>query len=367
MSTSRQASKSETNRRLEQLLWRIWGSRALLAQTNVRGLSRLVSRIMESSEVFHQQQPTPNLHPNPRLLCAPVDSPTSFISHINKAHQNHPNQSSHSALTSTVTKAEVAPQLIPQAQNKPKPMNNPKSPLHSILKKPTSAQPEHHKTTRLLLERPDGTNIELSPSTASTPCPNEAAAKPNPEGRHATEKKPHFALFRGARNAHRRPVILRRKTTQAIIPRVASPPRARLNQSQPAIPYSSTILEKDIIMQQVNLDMASNDEDVTESCPGSYPFDTPAPLSRQSIESTTPPATSFFTDVLRESRRSSTHPSVHVPTDSHDFAIPRGPNESRVVSQSSNKYDEHSEAEQRGSPHAHRTYYTMKPDGTQVP
>lgn len=328
-----------------------------------------MSRIIDSSEVFYQQQPTTSLQPNPPLLCPPVDPPTSSISHLNKQQQNQPNQPSRPELTSAVTKAEAAPQPITQAQHKPKLMNDPKSPLHSILKKPTSAQPEHHKTTRLLLERPDGTNVERSPSTAPTPCPDEAAAKPGPEGRQTTQKKPHFFLFRGARNTHRRPVILRRKTTHTTIPRAASPPRPRLNQSQPVIPYPFKALDKDIVMQQIHQDMESSDEDVTESCPGSYPFDTPAPLSRQSTESTTPPETSSFIDALRESRRPFIHPSVHVPIHNHDFALPRETKKVRPVSQSFNIniYDEDLKVEQHISPHVHEAYHTTKPEGTYVP
>lgn len=353
-------------------MWRVWGSQSLQPQANVQFLTRLVTRIMNSSQLSHLQQPTTNLQvvAPPPLLRLPVGPPTSPISHYDKHLQNNLNQTSHTELNSAINKMSAAPQPIPLAQPKPKPMNDPKSPLHSILKKPNTTQPEHHKTTLFLLEKPDGTSVLRSPGTPPTPHPDDAAAKKGTGYRQkTTPKKPYFSLLKGVRNAYRRPVLPRRKTTQTTIPRATSPPPPRRNQSQPVLPLPLITLNEGALTQQLNQEMEieSGDEDVTDSCAGSSPFDTPAPLSRQSTGSTTPPQTSSFIDALRESRRPFIHPAVNVPTDNQILAVPRKTKIATAVPQLFKNDDGRLEIEHYRSQSIHKTYYITQPEGTAVP
>lgn len=328
-----------------------------------------MTRIMSTAETFHQQRPTtypqPSAPPPSPLLRSQIESSPSSISHIDKHHKNILIQLSRPALTLAIHKMDARPQPIPLAQSKPKTMNDQKSPLHSILKKSNIGQPEHHKTTRLLLERPDGTNVLRNPSAPVTPHPERAVAETSKEGRQTTTTKPHFSLFKGVRNVHRRPVVLRRKTTQTAVPRTTSPPLPRRNHSQPVLPFD--VLKEDAFPQPLGQEMESSDEDVPESYTSSSPIDMPASLSQQSTESTTPPQTSSFIDALRESRSPFIHPSVSVSADNHSSALPRKTKTASAVPQLFNNHDKRHEIEYHSPPTIYRTYYTEQPEGTNVP
>ncbi|KAJ5134160.1 hypothetical protein N7526_005525 [Penicillium atrosanguineum] len=141
---SRQATNTQTDRRLEYLFWRIWSSETLQDDASIESLDRLVSRILSPSET---------------------------------------------------TK--------PQAPSKPQSTNRSKSPLPPILKKPHSIHGDVLKSARLLLENPDGEIVTLNPSTPPKSDTTEPDARHNSSG-GKTSKKPQVNANRGGRGSRRR-------------------------------------------------------------------------------------------------------------------------------------------------------------------
>lgn len=102
------------------------------------------------------------------------------------------------------------PPAIPHSQSR--------SQLHSILKKPRTAQSEPQKTTRLLLERPDGQSITRIPSNPPTPNMSELSSKESQSSRPTNKK----TCFSASRNTKRRQVFNHRKSSQTSVPKVSS-------------------------------------------------------------------------------------------------------------------------------------------------
>lgn len=96
-----------------------------------------------------------------------------------------------------------------------------------ILKKSSAPHGESNKTTRLLLEQPDGGSITHNPSHSPTPSFQEPQSKESAAGRQAL-KKSHFTA--GTRSGRRRPVFSRRKSSQVSTAKSASGPS---NEPQP--------------------------------------------------------------------------------------------------------------------------------------
>ncbi|KAJ5182767.1 hypothetical protein N7492_000383 [Penicillium capsulatum] len=184
---SRRASHNEVDHRLEYLFWRLWGSHELLHHIGLSALDDLVSTIATSTSSQARVSSSP---PGASLTLTPSQP------------QKIP----------TLPRSIAPP--TGHSHSKSHPTEGQKS-IHPILKKPATAPSETQKSTRLLLERPDGGNITCNPSIPPTPRPASPSNYPKdvPAARPATRKPPPTAM-RPVRGSRRRPVFNRRKSSQ---------------------------------------------------------------------------------------------------------------------------------------------------------
>ncbi|KAJ5836691.1 hypothetical protein N7447_002717 [Penicillium robsamsonii] len=227
-SISHLASKDETERRLEHLFWRIWGTKRLSSRINLHTLDGLILRIKAPAILSVGQ----------RLTVSPLPgNGDKEKKSINK------NQSGCAAETCSP---------------------------NSILKKLQPSEVGRHTTTRLLLDTPLGTKITLEPSNSPTTdmsdeptlAPNvgsmghqrrkkasmdsdstllrekagnhpkktsivaEPTIIPDNLGQHGP-KKTYLTATRNGRGPRRRPVFNRRKSSQTSIPKTPHPTRRR--------------------------------------------------------------------------------------------------------------------------------------------
>ncbi|KAJ5104952.1 hypothetical protein NUU61_002299 [Penicillium alfredii] len=228
---SRQASNDQTENRLEYLFWRIWGNAHLLRSIDVKTLDRLVMGIM-AEQAFNQPA-------------------TGFLAR---------------------TKQERLPVI--ETNNS----------LHSILKKPKTPQSEPQKTTRLLIETPDGESITRNPSNPLTPSMPDFHTKDNPA--KAQGHKTYFTAPRNGKGTKRRPQFPRRKPSQVSIPK----------SSQAAAPKSLSPKQRNghaaspEQLEEVSEDDESADAQKTEDM--EFPFEPFEPLCEdepaQGTQLTTP-------------------------------------------------------------------------------
>ncbi|KAJ6021945.1 hypothetical protein N7540_007449 [Penicillium herquei] len=126
----------------------------------------------------------------------------------------------------------TSPRAVPQAeaenpgQSKSAPHTGTPGGLHPILKKPNTVPGEVHKTTRLLLERPDGERVTLNPSYPPTPI-EATHPKDNTTPQKASKKATHLTTNRAIRGGRRRPVFSRRKSSQTSVSKTSVSPRGR--------------------------------------------------------------------------------------------------------------------------------------------
>ncbi|KAJ5573938.1 uncharacterized protein N7459_008365 [Penicillium hispanicum] len=193
---SRKASENETDQRLEYLFWRIWSSRRILAQTDVQFLDRLLSGITASEPI--------NIPPTTKCDESNSMSPTPSI--------------------------RASPRPIHHTHSKSQPVTTVQPPLQSILKKSHNAQSEPQKTTRLLLEKPDGASIR-NPAKPPSPIFSDDSPPTSPSFRPA-QKRPIFPANRPGRGYRRRPVFNRRKSSQTTISKT-SPPQTQPEKADP--------------------------------------------------------------------------------------------------------------------------------------
>ncbi|PYI01337.1 hypothetical protein BO78DRAFT_353822 [Aspergillus sclerotiicarbonarius CBS 121057] len=165
------AHDDDVGYRLENFFWRIWGSQCLNHCLQGSTLADLFLRISESN-------------------------PFSLV------------QLSKAAKAARSSK-ELSERKVPE-----KPGGNNKAPLHPILKKHRngSSSGEPHKTTRLLLTDIDGQSTTRKPSNPPTPVPPAVPTMGDVAPRQ-TQKKA-FVVASKAKNIKRRPVIMRRKSSQ---------------------------------------------------------------------------------------------------------------------------------------------------------
>ncbi|CAL5872110.1 uncharacterized protein PFLUO_LOCUS6367 [Penicillium psychrofluorescens] len=197
---SRQTSNNERELRLEYLFWRIWGSQRLSSSITTQTLDRLILRIMTPSS----SQELVAMRRNSEAVHVDNGPPTPTIPNLQ--------------YTSVHT------------QSQPAGSTN-KAELHSILKKPRTAQSEQEKTTRLLLEQPDGNSITRNPSNPPTPNISELNTQEIQPARMG-QKKTSFAAGRPKRGLRRRPAFNRRPSSQLSVSKVSS--------SSPTRPDSNT-------------------------------------------------------------------------------------------------------------------------------
>ncbi|BDD59593.1 hypothetical protein MAP00_004788 [Monascus purpureus] len=214
------AQSGHVGRRLENLFWRIWGSRRRHDTLRGSTVAKLFLKISQTS-------PLPGI---------PVQQPK-------QVGNNHGNEPSSRSLRGP----QKGPLLSPKDQSREHPQqrqlqdrtrNQPRrpAPLPPILKKSQSAtgsQGERHKTTRLLITSPGGRSVTRKPSNPPTP----AGELVNRQG----QKRSYFVVGKGG-NPKRKPVTVRRKSSH---PTSASGTEIRSPQISPISPVSLSGLTAD--------------------------------------------------------------------------------------------------------------------------
>ncbi|KAL4799653.1 hypothetical protein BDV19DRAFT_376112 [Aspergillus venezuelensis] len=176
------AHEGDAGYRLQNFFWRIWSSKPLSSSLTGSTLARLFLRISE---------PTTRPGPSPFTKQSAPYSPSSSLKHAERQTPGHP--SSVATITTTTTKP----------------------PLQPILKKSnSSSHGETQKTTRLLLTGLGGQNVTRKPSNPPTPIPTSKPVTFGEQQASRPSQKKGFAVASKAKSAKRRPVVMRRKSSQ---------------------------------------------------------------------------------------------------------------------------------------------------------
>ncbi|KAJ5562706.1 hypothetical protein N7535_002848 [Penicillium sp. DV-2018c] len=234
-STSYLVSKDQTERRLEHLFWRIWGTKQLLHRLNTHTLDGLILRIKAPATLIE-------------VVAVDVALSQSMSTTDDKQEKVNP----------TSFPILHLPSLINHSH---KPINQ-TQPVHTtgvcslapISNHPQAASSNSNKTTRLLLDTSIGTKITLDPTNSPTPTmtsPTDQIPIPNttdelspktpspmasptsiPDGTtrqnpNPNPKKTHLTTTRNGRNPRRRPVFNRRKSSQTSVSKALPPSRRR--------------------------------------------------------------------------------------------------------------------------------------------
>lgn len=181
----------------------------------MRTLDRLVSQIMNPLSI-HQLALSrrETLSRRENQACT-----VTFLLFLNTDCLIQPAQPKTNLLSSNNT-SPPPPRIASKSQSRSQTVNKTaRSPLHSILKKPRTAQSEPQKTTRLLLKKPDGESITRIPSNPPTPNMSDLNTKDTKENQagHQTNKKTSFSVSRASRNTKRQPVFNHRKSQTSIL------------------------------------------------------------------------------------------------------------------------------------------------------
>ncbi|KAJ5470295.1 hypothetical protein N7530_007652 [Penicillium desertorum] len=226
-STSHQASKDETERRLEHLFWRIWGAKRLSNRMNTHTLDRLILHIKASAVLVGQRVTVPPL-PGSAGTGDKEEKVNTSLFYI-APYQPHTDGSCKLINNNQPGCAAVAC-----------------SP-HPILKNPQASQAETQKATQLLLDTSIGTKITLDPSNSPTvdmaaePTPNpgtvghqlrkktsmdsESTLVPEKIGNQGFRKTSVSTESTATPENVGQQVFNRRKSSQTSIPRTAPPSR----------------------------------------------------------------------------------------------------------------------------------------------
>ena len=140
-----------------------------------------------------------------RLSCAIIDPSDHFI---------YTTQCRPRSEAQPITGSPHLIQTQPESKSQPTQPTQVKAMPQPILKKSSAPQGETNKTTRLLLEQPDGGSITRNPSNSPTASIHEPKTKESNKGRQAPKKS---QVTTGIRAGRRRPVFNRRKSSQTPI------------------------------------------------------------------------------------------------------------------------------------------------------
>ncbi|KAL2868515.1 GATA-like domain-containing protein [Aspergillus lucknowensis] len=191
-STRPSAHDGDTGHRLQNLFWRIWSSERLSTSLTGSALARLFLQISEPRSLAPAKEYAP---PLPSLK-----------------RQKHPSGQSSSGSTG-------------------------RPPLQPILKKSnSSSHGETQKTARLLLTDVGGQSVTRKPSNPPTPVPPSRPVTFGEPSTRPSQKKT-FVVASKAKGSKRRPVLIRRKSSQqssvcstrAPSPEPAQPPPATMD------------------------------------------------------------------------------------------------------------------------------------------
>ncbi|KAL3493217.1 hypothetical protein BJX62DRAFT_235520 [Aspergillus germanicus] len=191
-STKPSVHEGDTGFRLQNFFWRIWSSKRLSASLTGSTLARLFLQVSEPSSLklaFEMQE---------------SDHPSSDLKH-GKDHPSSTTTSTTTLATATTGKATVSASASASTG---------KSPLPPILKKSNShSHGETQKTTRLLLTDLGGQSVTRKPSNPLTPIPPSRPIMFG-EGVNRQGQKKAFVVPSKAKGAKRRPILMRRKSSQ---------------------------------------------------------------------------------------------------------------------------------------------------------
>ncbi|KAE8147880.1 hypothetical protein BDV25DRAFT_159384 [Aspergillus avenaceus] len=171
-STNPSVHEGDIGHRLENFFWRIWSSKQLCSSLDGSTLARLFLRISESN-------------PFSIITLRQMKMARDKASQPDMRIENKPNE-----------------QLASGAK---------RAPLHPILKKSSVPSGEPHKTTRLLLTGLEGQSITRNPSNPPTPVP---PSQPTMLDFNRPAPKKTVFVAGKAKSIKRRPVIMRRKSSQ---------------------------------------------------------------------------------------------------------------------------------------------------------
>ncbi|KAL2849206.1 hypothetical protein BJY01DRAFT_245975 [Aspergillus pseudoustus] len=177
-STKPSAHEGDTGFRLQNFLWRIWSNKRLSASLTGSTLARLFLQVSEPSS----------------LKPAPKESDPSSSSL--KSGNHHPSRIRNANANASVSATPSKPPLPP------------------ILKKSnSSSHGETQKTTRLLLTGLGGQSVTRKPSNPPTPIPPSQPIMFGEQVNRQGQKKA-FVVPSKAKGGKRRPVLMRRKSSQ---------------------------------------------------------------------------------------------------------------------------------------------------------
>ncbi|KAL4961818.1 GATA-like domain-containing protein [Aspergillus stella-maris] len=181
-STNPSAHEGDAGHRLQNFFWRIWSSKPLSSSLTGSTLARLFLQISE---------PTTRPGPSPFTKQSAPHSPSSSLKHAERQIPGHP-----SSVATTITTTT-------------------KPPLQPILKKSnSSSHGETQKSTRLLLTGLGGQSVTHKPSNPPTPIPPSKPVTFVEQQASRLSQKKGFAVASKAKSAKRRPVMMRRKSSQ---------------------------------------------------------------------------------------------------------------------------------------------------------
>ncbi|CEL02977.1 hypothetical protein ASPCAL04138 [Aspergillus calidoustus] len=208
-STKPSVHEGDKGFRLQNFFWRIWSSKRLSGSLTGSTLARLFLHVSEPSSLMPAVKES--------------DHPSSGLKH----GKDHP---STTTTSTTITTPATGKATVSASAS------TSKSPLHPILKKSnSSSHGETQKTTRLLLTGLGGQSVTRKPSNPLTPIPPSRPIMFGEQVNRQGQKKA-FVVPSKAKGAKRRPVLMRRKSSQQTS---ACSTRAHSPDSDPPSPVST--------------------------------------------------------------------------------------------------------------------------------